>query len=139
MRFPLYLTLLLFYISGYSSAQNNYSITGELKLWHTVTIKFNGPQTSEHDSINPFSDYRLNVLFSNADTSFLIPGYYAADGNAGETGDSSGNKWKVNFVPVQTGYWHFKTSFRYGSNTAISLDDSAGTAESSRLIAVFEP
>ncbi|WP_051313779.1 Ig-like domain-containing protein [Sporocytophaga myxococcoides] len=104
------------------------SITGELKQWHKVTLTFTGPSTSEKDIINPFSDYRLNVYFTSGNHTYIVPGYYATDGNAHNTSDSTGNKWKVNFNPPETGTWSYKTSFRYGTNIAASSDSLAGSA-----------
>ena len=47
---------------------------------------FAGPAASETATPNPFTDYRLNVTFKNGDTTYRVPGYYAADGDAAETG-----------------------------------------------------
>ncbi|MEO6004119.1 MAG: DUF5060 domain-containing protein [Opitutus sp.] len=41
------------------------SLTGEQKQWHTVTLTFSGPASSESDNVNPFLDYRLNVAFTH--------------------------------------------------------------------------
>ncbi|MCB0843960.1 MAG: DUF5060 domain-containing protein, partial [Bacteroidetes bacterium] len=105
----------------------NGTLSGEAKVWHKVTITFNGPQTFETDSVNPFMDYRLNVLFSHADTSYEVPGFYAADGNAAETSTSSGNKWQVHFAPDREGAWTYTASFRRGNEIAISTLNNAGT------------
>ena len=56
----------------------------------------------------------------------MVPGYYAADGNAGETSADSGNIWKVHFAPDATGAWEYEVSFRKGSNVAVSSDRFAG-------------
>ena len=63
-------------------------VEGELKKWHKVTLVFDGPETSETDDYNPFLNYRLNVTFSHAGSgkSYKVPGYFAADGNAGMWG-----------------------------------------------------
>ena len=60
-------------------------IEGEMKVWHTITFTFDGPETSEYDTINPFTDYRLDVEFTEGNQKLTIPGYYAADGNAAQT------------------------------------------------------
>lgn len=101
-------------------------IDGELKVWHTVTITFDGPNTNEQASDNPFLNYRLNVTFTNGNTSYVVPGYYAADGNASNTSADSGNKWRVKFTPNKTGTWTYKVSFRKGNNIAINDDLNAG-------------
>jgi hypothetical protein len=103
------------------------TVSGELKKWHKVTVTFDGPNTSEGATPNPFTDYRLNVTFTNGSRTYKVPGYYAADGNAAETSATGGNKWRVHFTPDETGTWTYAASFRQGSNIAIDLNDGAGT------------
>ena len=64
-------------------------ISGELKQWHDVTLTFDGPATSESAEPNPFLFYRLNVTFTKGSKKYVVPGYYAADGNAAETSAKS--------------------------------------------------
>jgi hypothetical protein len=106
------------------------SVTGDLKKWHKVTLSWNGPSSSETASTNPFSDYRLNVTFSHAGSgkSYLVPGYFAADGNAAETSAHAGNVWRVHFTPNETGEWTYAVSFRSGSD--IAIDPAAGAGAS---------
>jgi len=105
-------------------------ISGELLKWHRVTLSFPGPSAGEADSLNPFLDYRMNVIFSNGDKTYTVPGFFAADGNAGETGAESGNIWRVHFCPDETGTWTYIASFRQGEEIAISDDPLAGEAVS---------
>ncbi|WP_281986712.1 DUF7594 domain-containing protein [Aquimarina aggregata] len=95
---------------------------GELKRWHKVSLTFNGPNTSETANPNPFSDFRLDVTFTHQATnrSYTVPGYFAACGNAENTGCKSGNKWRAHFTPDQTGAWNWSASFKSGSNVAIN-------------------
>ncbi|MEM7102872.1 MAG: DUF5060 domain-containing protein [Bacteroidota bacterium] len=102
-------------------------VSGELKKWHKVTITFQGPNTTETDPVNPFLDYRLNVTFTNGNTSFVVPGYYAADGNAAESGASCGDRWQVHFSPNNTGTWNYMASFRTGNEIAVSMNPTDGT------------
>ncbi|MBU2870672.1 DUF5060 domain-containing protein, partial [Colwellia sp. E2M01] len=104
-------------------------ITGELRQWHPLTISFNGPDTSENNQVNPFTDYRLQVTFSQGNHSYVIPGYYAADGDAGNTNANSGNQWRVHFTPDLIGDWDYQVSFRTGTNIAINTDANAGESE----------
>ncbi|MGF1494287.1 MAG: DUF5060 domain-containing protein [Microcoleaceae cyanobacterium] len=99
-----------------------------MKEWHRIDLTFDGPETSETDSENPFLDYRLDVTFSNDETTYVVPGYYAADGNAGETSADSGNKWRVHFAPDEVGTWTYDVSFRQGDNVAIDDNPLAGAA-----------
>ena len=73
-------------------AANKCKVTGELKKWHDVTLTFTGPETGENARPNPFRDYRLTVTFVKGQKRYVIPGYYATDGNAAETGAKAGNK-----------------------------------------------
>ena len=101
-------------------------LSGNLKKWHTVTLTFDGPQTGEDAEPNPFRDYRLNVTFTKGNKQYVVPGYYAADGNAAETGGKAGSKWRVHFLPDEEGTWSFRGSFRSGRDIALSSDPAAG-------------
>lgn len=103
-------------------------IDGDLLRWHRVTLTFDGPETSEDAEENPFLNYRLWVTFSLGSKELRVPGYYAADGNAGETGSTSGNKWRVHFSPDEVGEWRYAASFRKGENVAISDNPGSGRA-----------
>lgn len=102
-------------------------VAGELKKWHKITLTFTGPSTGETAATNPFLNYRLNVIFSKGNRQIVVPGYFAADGNATESGAISGNKWRVHFTPDKEGSWSYKVSFRTGSNIAVSSSDIAGS------------
>lgn len=101
-----------------------YTLSGELKKWHTVTLDFSGPDSRETaDDPNPFLDCRLQVRFTNlSGHTFNVPGFYAGDGKGGR----SGNVWRVRFSPNETGKWSFRASFRKGAQVAVSLDTRAG-------------
>jgi CubicO group peptidase (beta-lactamase class C family) len=105
-------------------------LAGEAKLWHRVTLKFEGPETSETASPNPFRDYRLNVVFLHPGSgeARTVPGHYAADGNAAETSAEAGKIWRVHFSSNREGEWRWKVSFRTGPDVAISEDPKAGEA-----------
>jgi len=101
-------------------------VSGELKQWHDVVVTFDGPSTSETADPNPYLNYRLNVEFTKGSKKYTVPGYFAADGNAAETSAAAGNKWRVHFVPDETGEWRYQVSFREGPEVAASLDPRAG-------------
>ncbi|MGF1577974.1 MAG: PA14 domain-containing protein [Gemmataceae bacterium] len=105
-------------------------VSGELKKWHKISIDFEGPNVSETDTKNPFLDYRLDVTFRNQQTgtTLVVPGFYAADGDAANTSAASGNIWRVHFAPEETGTWTYTASFRQGSNVAVSSNSLSGTA-----------
>lgn len=102
-------------------------LTGELKVWHAVTLTFTGPEAGEEGTPNPFLDYRLSVVFSNGARSYDVPGTFAADGRAAETGATRGNRWRVRFAPDAAGVWRYTAYFRFGDSVAVSPDPGAGT------------
>ena len=115
-------------VVGLCQAASGGQIAGELKQWHKITLTFDGPVTSETAELNPFLDYRLNVTFTRdgGAKSYLVPGYFAADGDAANTSADSGNKWRVHFAPDAVGTWTYRVSFRKGPNVAVSEDQAAG-------------
>ncbi len=111
-------------VASTPGGQGTVIVAGEQKQWHDVMLTFEGPQTSERDEPNPFLDYRLNVTFAKGDQRYVVPGYYAADGDAAETGKTVGNKWRAHFLPPETGTWTYTASFHTGRN--IAVDDAPG-------------
>src|SRR5512147_1728085 len=106
MSRTLSIAIVLLFVALVCSGQN-VAITGERKVWHRVSLTFDGPPTGEESTPNPSRDFRLNVSFTHpaSGASFTAPGFYAADGNAAETSAKSGNKWRVHFAPDRTGEW----------------------------------
>ena len=100
--------------------------THQVKKWEKITLSFEGPETSESAEDNPFLNYRLNVAFNLGDYQMVVPGFYAADGNAAESSSEAGNVWKVHFRPDQVGTWEYNVSFRQGDNVAVSEASDAG-------------
>ena len=125
-RFFLSWVLVVMIMAGCSSGEP-YTIDGELKTWHTLTFSFKGPRVSEQDFPNPFLKYRLMVEFVGEKATYLVPGYFAADGNASETGATEGDVWQVRFKPDHPGNWSIKVSFREGENLFIDLEFDSGT------------
>lgn len=90
------------------------TISGELKTWHTVTLTFDGPNSSETDTKpNPFLDSHLFVTFTHESgaPSYRVPGYFAADGNAGESSANAGNQWRAHLSPDKVGKWIYEIEF----------------------------
>ena len=104
------------------SAGPNGTVNGELKKWHKVTVGFTGPDTSESNDDNPFLNYRLNVVFGHpsSGTEYIVPGYYACDGDAANTGAASGKLWLVHFRPPMTGTWTYIARFHKGPQAAVN-------------------
>ena len=98
-----------------------------LKRWHRISLTFDGPQTSETAEPNPYFNYRLDVTFTGpSGQDMTVPGFYAADGNAGRTGADRGNKWRVYFSPNEVGYWSWEVSCRSGKDVSIAKNPQAG-------------
>lgn len=100
-------------------------VYGELKKWHRVTVAFEEPASSEDGDPNPFLDFRLDVTFRHPASGkiLIVPGYYAADGFAGESGAVSGKIWRVHFSPPETGEWSYQAFFVTGENVATGSGD----------------
>ena len=103
---------------------------GELKTWHKITIDFRGPETAETATPSPFTDYRLNVSFTHTTSgrTLVIPGYFAADGDAANSSAEAGAVWRVHLAADAEGEWTWTASFRTGLNVATSDDPEAGAS-----------
>jgi hypothetical protein len=97
-------------------------VSGELRQWHKVTLTLDGPHANESGgSPNPFVDYRLTVSFvhESGHPVYHVPGYFAADGRAAESGATSGATWRAHFAPDKTGRWDWRVSFVAGRGVAV--------------------
>ena len=121
MKFFVFFGVLFFMLCSCTEANKTkgYIIEGGLKKWQPITITFDGPQVSEVDTINPFLDYSLLVNFSNGTEDYSVHGYFAADGDAANSGADKGNKWQVKFAPDKVGSWKFDAYLMEGKNIAI--------------------
>lgn len=126
MKNLIYLLLIAVIFSCKTKPKHGITMEGDLKQWHKVTLVINGPETSEWAKENPFLDYKLEATFLKGNKSFKVPGFFAADGNAGETSAESGNVWKIHFRPDEAGTWTYKISFKKGKNVVVLDEDSAG-------------
>src|SRR5690606_9037147 len=94
----------------------------ELKQWHKVTVTLDGPFAHERDADpNPFTDCRMTVVFRHESGSpaYIVPGYFAADGDAASTSAESGTKWRAHLSPDKPGKWTYTISFVKGKNAAL--------------------
>jgi hypothetical protein len=104
-------------------------ISGELKVWHKATLTLDGPYAHEQDNEpNPFTDHRMTVRFKHTDgTTYSIPGYFAADGNAANSSAHSGTKWRAHFAPDREGDWNYMVHFSTGKHAALDSDAESKT------------
>ncbi|MGE3313561.1 MAG: DUF5060 domain-containing protein, partial [Planctomycetaceae bacterium] len=113
-------------------AENNekFALTGPRQQFQPLTLSFNGAGSSESAEPNPFRDCRLDVTFTQGERNIVVPGYFAADGNAAESGATEGAVWRAHFVPESAGEWTWSVSFRQGTNVAVA---EAPTGEKGEL------
>jgi hypothetical protein len=98
------------------------TISGELKQWHKVTLTLDGPWARESDDRpNPFTDRRLTVTFRHESGSprYVVPGYFAADGDAANSSADAGAKWRAHLSPDKAGRWSYHVSFVQGKHAAL--------------------
>ena len=100
--------------------------SGEYRQHQTLSLDFEIDATRETAAINPFRDYRLQVTFEQGDRQYSVPGFYAADGNAANTGADAGGVWRVYFTPPKPGAWTYTVSFRRGADLAVEDDPYSG-------------
>ena len=95
-----------------------------------LTLDIPGPEASEDADANPFLDYRLSVVFTHAETreTYIVPGFYAADGQAADTSASAGPLWRVRFTPTEPGLWQWRANFRTGPNVALDFTEEGQPA-----------
>lgn len=98
--------------------------------WQPVTLTFDGPESSESATPNPFTDYRMSVTFTRegASQAMTAQGFFAADGDAANSSAKAGAKWRVRFAPPEPGQWTWQASFRSGTDVALSPSPTAGGA-----------
>lgn len=101
------------------------TVSGELKQWHKVTVDIEGPFATEGDADpNPFLDYRMTVTFVHESGSprYLVPGYFAADGDAANSSAREGRVWRAHLSPDKPGRWDYEISFVEGKFVAVHPD-----------------
>jgi hypothetical protein len=102
-------------------------ITGDRKPWHKLTLTLDGPFARElDDAPNPFTDCRMAVRFTHesGEPDYVVPGYFAADGNAADSSAECGTKWRAHLSPDKPGKWSYMVSFRRGEGAALALEDA---------------
>ena len=119
-------SIAILYLLSFNSDTVQAQITGELKQWHKITLTINGPFANETDTLpNPFLDFRMTVSFKHESGSphYVVPGYFAADGNAAQTSTASGNKWRAHLSPDKPGKWNCKATILSGKGIAVDNEE----------------
>ena len=67
----------------------------------------------------------MAVTFSHENgKQYVVPGYFAADGDAKNTSAEAGTKWRAHFAADATGKWTYHIGFHHGEHAALeSADD----------------
>jgi len=100
-------------------------LSGETRVWHKVTLTLDGPEAGERDrDPNPFLDYRLDVTFTHESgaAAYVVPGYFAADGDAAQTSAKAGDRWRAHFAPDRPGRWNYRISFLRRTGVILDLE-----------------
>ncbi len=119
---------------------------GDVDLYtHTIgahghhTFCFTGPQLSESSAVNPFTDVLLQLHLDGPEGKRVIPGFFAADGNAAETGARSGDQWCVHARGFTPGIYSGLVRFEQGDNLALHENSVQGEAlQGHGAVAYFE-
>lgn len=90
--------------------------------WQPYTVTVTGPASSERGMPNPFTDYRMTVTFTHGGKHYVVPGYFAADGDAANSSAEQGDVWRAQFMPDEEGEWTYRVAFCSGPNVAITGD-----------------
>jgi len=124
-----YLSLICLLFLGFLliSCGQDPMIAGNYKAYQKMTFSWEGPELAENKET--FLNFRMELSFTDPDgQKILVPGYFAADGDAGETGAESGNIWRAHLLPLKPGKWGYEVSFSEGENIAIPSENSSGTS-----------
>ena len=90
------------------------AISGDLLPWLPVTLTLDGPFADEGDNDpNPFTDIETAATFTHESRTpaYTVQGYFAADGNAVNTGATSGIKWRAHLSLDKPGTWRYAVRF----------------------------
>ncbi|NNC37590.1 MAG: DUF5060 domain-containing protein, partial [Hyphomonadaceae bacterium] len=116
-RIKAYFLTIIFMLLAPTAFAHEIESTGA--AYERVTISIDGPKLDERGAVNPFSDIRLDWNISKGDKTWTVPGYFAACGDAANTGCTSGNLWRAHFIPSELGAYKWTVRFRKGTDIAI--------------------
>jgi hypothetical protein len=101
------------------------TVDGAMKRWQPVTLTFDGPERAEN--AETFLNYRFDLLMTTPlGQERVVPGFFAADGEAANTSSSSGSKWRVRFLPLEEGAYAYEARFRCGDGVAAAAQSGGG-------------
>lgn len=100
-------------MAGSAQAQK---LEGAGAVYDPLTLTLEGPQMDERTGDNPFSDVRLDVVFSQGSQQWIIPGYFAGCKDAADSSCTGGKLWQVHFLPSVAGDYQWQVRFRAGKD-----------------------
>ncbi|MEL6316097.1 MAG: hypothetical protein AAFR16_00500, partial [Pseudomonadota bacterium] len=103
-----------------AAAGGGVGTVGALRVGRPIAVNFQGPYRRENPET--FRDLRLDMRAVHAESGRVldIPGFFAADGRAGDSGAASGAVWRAVFAAPAAGRWRLTASFRSGPDVALS-------------------
>jgi hypothetical protein len=112
-----------------------FTLEGGARTWQPLTLTFatrlDLDESAHPPGANPFLDYRLNVTFRHPASKMVlvVPGFFAADGDAADTSATAGNRWRARFLPDQSGTWTWRAEFRHAAGIALDSAASGTSAD----------
>lgn len=104
------------------------SVGGTAVQHQTITVEWDGPAVGEGiGTTNPFLNHRLDVEFSNGQTSYTVPGYYAIDNATGQ------DIWRAHFTAPTAGQWDFTPNYYIGGNVAVTDINALGVPNATEI------
>jgi hypothetical protein len=90
-------------------------------LYHRVAVDLEGPVGDVATGVNVFADCLMECVWvhGEANETVVVQGFFAADGDAAETGATEGNVWRCLFSPWRNGEWTWSVRFRSGTDVAV--------------------
>lgn len=113
---------------GGSSGGLPVTLEGRRLAWHPLTFKVELPFALD-ESPNTFLNYQFWMhIGSGTGWEFHVPGYFAADGDAANSGASSGSIVEFKWMAPASDIYVADFDIRFGSNIGISTDQNAGSS-----------
>ena len=104
------------------------SISGSLEKWDKLKIEYTSDLDYDEDDWDTFIALRFDMYFTSpSGKTYRVPGHFAADGDAGNTGAGIGNVWRCYFTPDEEGTWTYASSFREGFGITVDTSATIGT------------
>ena len=115
-------------------------VDGAFRPGFPVTFTLTGPDVlSETGTPNPFTDYTFEGTFGtrNGDSPTgvigqigpaTVPGFFAADGDAADTGAGAGDRWRVHLRAARAGSLPYRLELKEAATGRV-VAASAGTVE----------